>query len=904
MRRQLEAYGSKRWQEALKEYRNLKPGPTKAADRGLVRVLSKAHETKLALDVIKPTTAPACAAFIKSLDHSRCLDHVRPLPFTELYPHALRLCHKHDDWEHALEVLREAPEDLQIETWNIALAILKNAGQWRKALELIFEHRPWNVRSYNTVLATLMPYAMTNQCMEVMDLMDRRGVEKTVVTYSTAISVCENAGEWRRALGMAGEMEARGIAKDTICYSALMAALQKGAQDVEWLVEEMRVKNVSMDIVTYGSAICAAAMKDNWQQALNYLHEMGTHRADTICYNSTLSALARAREWQHAAALVDMMDKHSVPKTAVTLNCAIRAHELANQHERGIELLLRFTDSAQEPDQISSHKKKKKYSMRASTRPDVVTPGLRQQIAERLENQALATPLSISSSSSSDLAPNLYLLSSSLSSSEQEQQRCPPSVEDDKQRQPPFFSHSLFTQFFVEDEHGPFAGMGNNNQERLEHILGVPLLENLRPSQWERDIQQKALEILSASVPWSDCRLITFGSHSMGLELAGGDIDLSLCGPLPFASDTGDNGNGHHGNHGDSDDRHHHHTNDIRTAAQLALLEWRPSLLTLGPCEFHLGGKMPVCSVRVEMKRDESGEWVHGRCRRRDGETGDEKNGQQKVACKEGETGDEENEQKIVVSPALKARDNGHTNGYDADGRPCPSSLVVPLDISIRNVNGVLKSRMVREALDGLPDEVRTGCIILKAWARRNRLLGQTEGKLGAFTFTLMVVFAAQIWKKMPKKKVCLKNTRIPFVPFFFYFYTHEFDWRLEAVSIRLGCRSSAPHRSGFSKRCGSSGSSSSNGNTGDYEDGFSKNRLILDDVSGDGDGGDRSLSLEEVRRKDAKVYKKRLCVEDPVETSWDLGALLSDEAVEHVHAALMSGWDLIAQKKRKKKGR
>ena len=59
--------------------------------------------------------------------------------------------------------------------------------------------------------------------------MERKGIVANTITYSALISACEKGGKWERA-ELAREMERKGIVGNTITYSALTSACEKGGQ--------------------------------------------------------------------------------------------------------------------------------------------------------------------------------------------------------------------------------------------------------------------------------------------------------------------------------------------------------------------------------------------------------------------------------------------------------------------------------------------------------------------------------------------------------------------------------------------------------------------------------------------------------------------------------------------------
>ena len=106
--------------------------------------------------------------------------------------------------------------------------------------------------------------------------MRARAVRADVVSYSTAISACEKAARWERALALLAAMRADALRADVIAYSMTISACEKAAQ---------------------------------WQRALALLDELRARRLapDAIAYNAAISACGRALECDRALALLDTM---------------------------------------------------------------------------------------------------------------------------------------------------------------------------------------------------------------------------------------------------------------------------------------------------------------------------------------------------------------------------------------------------------------------------------------------------------------------------------------------------------------------------------------------------------------------------------------------------------------------
>ena len=55
-----------------------------------------------------------------------------------------------------------------------------------------------------------------------------QGCQRSVITYSSLISACEKAGEWRLALQLLEEMRREGCNPNVISYNSLITACAQG----------------------------------------------------------------------------------------------------------------------------------------------------------------------------------------------------------------------------------------------------------------------------------------------------------------------------------------------------------------------------------------------------------------------------------------------------------------------------------------------------------------------------------------------------------------------------------------------------------------------------------------------------------------------------------------------------
>ena len=74
------------------------------------------------------------------------------------------------------------------------------------------------------------------------------GGQGDTITYSAAISACENGGQWEQASGPFERMLREGVQRNPIAYSAAISACGKGVQSQQALelFEQMRVESVRL----------------------------------------------------------------------------------------------------------------------------------------------------------------------------------------------------------------------------------------------------------------------------------------------------------------------------------------------------------------------------------------------------------------------------------------------------------------------------------------------------------------------------------------------------------------------------------------------------------------------------------------------------------------------------------
>ena len=93
------------------------------------------------------------------------------------------------------------------------------------------------------------------------------------IVYSSAISACGSAGEWRRALDLLDEMISLGISPNTITYNAAIQACERSGvwREAVRLFESMGAAGVERDAISYNCVVRACERGGQFELAYDYM---------------------------------------------------------------------------------------------------------------------------------------------------------------------------------------------------------------------------------------------------------------------------------------------------------------------------------------------------------------------------------------------------------------------------------------------------------------------------------------------------------------------------------------------------------------------------------------------------------------------------------------------------------
>ncbi|CAL1169582.1 unnamed protein product [Cladocopium goreaui] len=151
-----------------------------------------------------------------------------------------------------------------------------------------------------------------------------------LISYNSAISACEAAGEWENTLALLEELieigqdtprvylgvqmalEAAELQPDVICYSGVISACAKGGfwRLTIMLLERLSAQRMHPDLVALNSAL-GAYKGPRWQMAISTLSSLPTLRLmpDVVSFCTAISCCAEV--WPKALQLLTMRSLHA-----------------------------------------------------------------------------------------------------------------------------------------------------------------------------------------------------------------------------------------------------------------------------------------------------------------------------------------------------------------------------------------------------------------------------------------------------------------------------------------------------------------------------------------------------------------------------------------------------------------
>eukprot|EP00953_Heterococcus_sp_UTEX-ZZ885_P021065 11765-Heterococcus_DN1.PRE.1 len=286
------------------------------------------------------------------------------------------------------------------------LGKLGRQGYWQDALRALeaaeAQGQVIDVYNFSAAIAALVRCKQPNRAVQLSPLMQQRGVQPNVFTYTALIDAHSKSGQWQTALELLNEMKrqdasartdskreqlrssnrclqqkwavaesfrtserdaaARG-APNVSSYTAAIDACSKGEQwqIAEGLLHEMHQRAFMPNERTYTALIDAYSKSGLWQPAIELLREMKRQNVEPTIESYTaavnactvIDAYSKAGLWQQAIELLREMAQKSIKLTVESYNSAINACSKGGQWQQAVDLLREIQQQGLRPDVTS-----------------------------------------------------------------------------------------------------------------------------------------------------------------------------------------------------------------------------------------------------------------------------------------------------------------------------------------------------------------------------------------------------------------------------------------------------------------------------------------------------------------------------------------------------------------------
>jgi len=484
--------------------------------------------------------------------------------------------------------------------------------------------------------------------------------KRDTVLYSVMLSICEKFGRFSKGMELLSEMESYGIPRDIVVFNTLLGCLGKSV----------------------------------------YLNRRGV---EGVCPKETVKA---SRLSQCLRFLLDRIETENLGHTAITLNAAVRACEMNDQPEVGLDVISkyfmkdvfcgtknvatesRFCGAYEILDVSGSSASSVVISPFASARPNVITSRMIAQICERLEAGSMAWTKPRPEIVGGD--------NSSIDMRKQGQTAAPLNV--------------------LETARTSMENCPNNERWHQELFR---VISDIRPRSYETtdlvaETVKRVEDLVAMTVTRQEntqMQAVPYGSLVSNTASHGADVDITL---IRKDSDAFSHVFGHVAS--PSKCAHLYTTRNVQQMALLSLLrqDMPPGMRIF---QVGLGGRIPVLSLQI----------------------------------------------------------NGSDDNFSRT-----------IDITVDNWHGVAKTRFIDEELRRFYPDVTSDVIrLIKHWAKKKGICGQTCGFLGGYSWTLMALY---YFRRVQHRFQFDSTENEALLQWlfrnFFHFYTSEFQWENEAVEF------------------------------------------------------------------------------------------------------------------------
>ncbi|CAE7790122.1 unnamed protein product [Symbiodinium sp. CCMP2592] len=266
-----------------------------------------------------------------------------------VYNAAISACEKGGQWQPAalcLSDMQDASVRRDVITYNATISSLEKGNQWHHAFSVLSDIeekiRP-GVVTYNASITASGRGGQWQLALALLDGLEKRSLESTPVSCSSAVCSCARAAQWELALSLMSTFQAQDLLANAVVFGAAISACENRGrwQHALSLLCDMDHRRLSQDVIVYGAVISACEKAGQWSTALGILSDFLIRggQPDVIAFNAAISACEKGSQWLHAATLLQQMHDISVQGDVVTISAAISAYEKGGRWQNALGLL-------------------------------------------------------------------------------------------------------------------------------------------------------------------------------------------------------------------------------------------------------------------------------------------------------------------------------------------------------------------------------------------------------------------------------------------------------------------------------------------------------------------------------------------------------------------------------------
>ncbi|CAE7711596.1 unnamed protein product [Symbiodinium sp. CCMP2592] len=184
--------------------------------------------------------------------------------------------------------------------------------------------------------------------------MDGQNVQGGAICCNAAISACDKAGEWQKALLLLwGKAAVDGYINEFCCNSAISACGRAGMWELAlWHLAAVSELSLVPTDMNYSAAISGCERGSQWERALVLLGAMPAAglQPTAFSFSSVIAACEGASEWQASLSFLELMDRQRMPPDTISWTAAMGACVKAARWEDALDLLVRMSQQQMEVD--------------------------------------------------------------------------------------------------------------------------------------------------------------------------------------------------------------------------------------------------------------------------------------------------------------------------------------------------------------------------------------------------------------------------------------------------------------------------------------------------------------------------------------------------------------------------